>query len=362
MPMAGKQRRWTRRSILNLALYGIAIAAFSASASVGYADEDTRENHSFTYRVSGYPAIGDCHTAAADLGVLFKAHTRITPESAECRDISEFGFVLEIVYKAPQRLSLLTTAPTSLRIGVSPGQFDTRDACEAQLPAEVVVFKGHTGLDKMVAYCFRDEHTSINPWAIRIDAFDLRSTAPRRPFMTGTMMLELPASTDLVGVRDGMRARLTARGVDVRHINIRGAGPVQGELSMLYYAAKPFDLELTQHAKTTTFESCVEQLELARAVFADAPSTPLSMYCASSFIGGSHYLMGFYQDGSGFSVIDAPNRFDSYAVCEASRIEILNGYRARLGARVKGALCTLEDEVPFEAVWRVRVFALPANP
>jgi|GEM_PF-4925912 len=309
------------------------------------------EEREFTYKIKSYPAIGDCQEVAEAIGDTFKAQTKVAPIESRCTDVTRFGFDIEILYSAEKPLDLITTDPGMTQLGVSSAAFDSADACAGQLPVEISVFRAQTKLSPLLSYCYQEDSFRRDGWVARIDAF---GAATRRPYLTGAILLEKPASTDLTGVRDGITARLAARGVDVRFVRIRDAG-LQGDLSMLYYAAAPFRLELTQHVKVTRREECEEQLELSRQIFAEAPSSPLSMYCASSFVGGTYYVMAFYQNGSGLREVAAPERYVRYGDCMAARAGVLADHRSRLGDKVMGALCSLQDEGPFDNLWRVLV-------
>ena len=323
------------------------------SLSMMIAGTAQAEEKEFIYKIKKYSPIGDCHDVADLIGRTFKERTKITPLESRCVDISAGGFDIEIAYLAVKELSLVTTAPAWRSLGVSAAAFATREDCKTNLPAEEAVFRGTTGLIPTVAYCYQEELTRQDPWVARIDAF---GAAAVQPFLSGTSMLEVPVSTDLPGVRDGIVARLASRGIDTRFIKIRGSG-LQGEVSILYYAPTAFRLELTEHVKVLKREQCDEQLELSRAIFAGAPSTPLSQYCASGLIGGTFYVMGFYQNASGLKQIDAPERYLTYADCMESREDVLADYKRRLGIKIQGALCSREKVGSFEETWRVRIIS-----
>jgi hypothetical protein len=298
----------------------------------------------FRYKIDRYPAVGDCHQIASELGERFERLAGLRPDLAICSDITREAFSFEITYTAEQRLPVVSTVK-ELSLAQS-GAYSTLAACEAVRAAETEHFQDATGLEPMVSYCQLFRLGGEVSYDLRIDGI---GEAQREPFHTHTLIFDRPVDIDLSQFLRGVKDVLSERGVDVRYATFVSGGPY-ALLDVLYYAEEKFELDSPELASLDSKQQCLEQLGFAQASAPRRGEDPVALYCASSLI-GRYYVIGLFRDlQRPFEQLSA-ERFESYAQCSSQRLALVDAYNQRLGDRVAAGLCTKDENL----VWRVRL-------
>ncbi len=324
--------------MIGLRLFGATAAALLLATS---ANADTGTFH---YRINNYPAVGDCHAVATEIGQKFESVTGIHPESSECTDITDKGFNFEVTYQAADLLEPVSTVDDGHI--TQDGVFATRALCEEKLAAEVAHFEQATGLAAVVGYCRAVEIGDERPFDLRIDSF---GTAALAPFHSAAILFDRPLDVTRTGFETSIATALAARGVDVRYAVIQQGGGMM-DLDVLYYAVSRFTLSAPEYALVDTRAQCLEQLTLAQNMTRQRSEAPIALYCGQSMI-GSFYVISVQRDLTDGADRESAEHFASYDACMGQRAALVDSYNQRLGNRVSGGLCSLDEEL----VWRVRL-------
>ncbi len=298
----------------------------------------------FHYHVSDYPAAGDCHQLAAELGARFERVTRVTPDTAICTDISSTSFAFEVTYTANERLNDVSTVKQ-----MSHGQegvYRTLAACEAVRASETAHFQEVTGLEAVASYCKIWDIQDEPSYELKIDSF---GTPAMEPFQSDAVIFDVPVDTPLDVFQRAIFDSLAQRGLDVRHAVLRSNG-IYAMLDVLYYAAEKFDLSAPELASLDTKEQCLEQLGLAQAARQSRSEAPVALYCGKSMI-STYYVIGIYRDLIQPSDQLSAERFTDYLQCKSQRDALVDAYNQRMGGRVTAGHCSKDEN----RVWRVRL-------
>ncbi len=298
----------------------------------------------FHYRVSDYPAAGDCHQLAAELGARFERVTHVTPDTALCTDITSTAFAFEVTYTADEPLNDVSTV-RQMSLG-QEGVYQTLAACEAVRASETAHFQEVTGLEAVASYCkIWDIHDEPS-YELKIDSF---GTPAMEPFHSETAIFDVPVDTPLDVFQKAIFDALAQRGLDVRHAVLRSDG-IYATLDVLYYATAKFDLSAPELSSLDSKEQCLEQLGLAQAARRGRSEAPVALYCGRSMI-STYYVIGIYRDLGEPSDQLSAERFANYTQCKGQRDALVDAYNQRMGGRVTAGLCTKDEEL----VWRVRL-------
>ncbi len=298
----------------------------------------------FRYKIDQYPAAGDCHQIAADIGARFERVTGIRPDSALCTDISTKEFAFEVTYTAEERLNLVSTVK-DMSMG-QEGVYGSLESCEAARTTETAHYQEKTGLEPVVSYCMLWDIRDDASYEIKIDSF---GTPAMQPFHSETLIFDVPVDVTLEVWRDGIFDTLARREVDVRHVAIRSDGPY-ATLDVFYYDTEKFTLSAPELASLDSKAQCLEQLGIAQASSQRRSEAPVALYCGKSMI-STYYVIGIFRDLAEPSDQLSAERFANYDDCRSQRDAIVDAYNRRMGGRVTAGLCTKDETLR----WRVRL-------
>jgi hypothetical protein len=290
---------------------------------------------SWSWKIDGLPASGDCWDKAAEIGSRFQSVTGIRPTDVRCSAITAEAFDILLEYESESRLPLLSTRGSSRG---SVGQFQTLEECRATLGRATASFKTNTGLEPITADCHKDTFVRTHQWGWRIESF---GNAAKKPFIESELILEDPASMTWRDLGLSLRTALSERGIQTEFMSFRGNGPVERRVTMLYYAADSFDLNNVQHGRYDSQEDCFEELPHVSSTL--TIGRPLVTLCSSAGVGGTHYIMGFWMNGPGTRQVSSPENWPTLKECRANLDAIVEAWRAR-GQDVKGAFCAKPED------------------
>jgi hypothetical protein len=303
----------------------LAFLALAATASAG--------TKIFRFQMATYPkSAAGCHAAAKDVGSRFAVATSQGIRLARCLSEDAEGYRILVEYESETPVPLVTTTAGN---GLYPaGQYKTRAACEAEIPALSQIFETETKLLPTFAYCERDEFSVSYPWYVRLDAF---GTAARRPRVGGYFIFGLPLNYAAGAYGAELIAALAQAGVRVTHVRSHSGG-AHAALSVTYYSERRLDFdpkELTQHFDK---QQCLSQLAEAKAELAQFSVRPLMVYCGVDFL-STVELTAIYSEGPDLRVTSSAETFPSFADCRAGKAALITKYQTELKLPVLGGVC-----------------------
>jgi len=317
-------------------------AAMALTAALGLgATSASADGERTTWRITNYPSSGSCHELVRTIATRFDAATGVRPLSARCTNIDTVTFDMEVVFETTNANIKLQSTSVRRDLIVNAAQYASAEVCNAALPAVTAKFRSKTGLEPLVSYCYAEESTDRNPWVARVDGF---GNPDYKPYFSGGLLLEYPHSMTLADLRATLMTSLATRGIDVQYVTIRSQGPMEGHITVMYYAREKFQLENIQHARLTSAANCGVALEQAIDALASSDNAPLTTFCASSFIGGTYYIMSMYMNDPTLDQVASAEKFATWDECAAKHESIIATYRDQLGYKVTGGFCSLPED------------------
>lgn len=260
-------------------------------------------------------------------------------------------FDLVIQYAKPTVANLVSTYE---EFDYVHGLYTSAEECVAHYDEDMTIFRNATGLEPLIAYCFRDRggEDLETAWTMRIDGFGTPKLAPQhlaRDFYNGI-------NGDIAQYESQMLTALQSFGARDVKVKILSSSD-RSTIHAFYYAEKRLPMTQYSEGQFKTLAACEGYRSLMSEIFTRADGYTLIYMCGQNNYSEKVYL---YTAG----VVMQPLATELTAInyptveaCEAKRRETESSWRDGLQKNVIGSICAIEDNLIHEHV-RMRMFWL----
>lgn len=303
--------------------------------SSGFAQAD--ELKEFSVKIRDYPAKGDCHKVAKEIGQNFEAEGATLVESV-CTNITSETFEFEIIYEAEAPVPKIST--WTYHPSFRQGGWADQASCEQALPGQVKLFEDATELQAYVSFCQFEEFSRNLPWGPHIEALGVPE---KRPYMRGEYIWDRPLDFEPESFLADFEANMRFMGLDdIGFVKYEG---FVGNLviSSLVYSAEYLQFSSLEAAQFLEEDHCRAQVKEANLVFRTQTKRPLALYCAPGL--RSRFIINVMFSEEYVRTRTSAESFDSYETCMDQRTPLLDRYRTRSSRPLNGGICTLTDDL-----------------
>lgn len=269
-----------------------------------------------------------------------------------CEMNASRAYDLLIEYANPMAVNVVSTYDELDHVH---GLFDSSASCEAHYDQDLAIFKNQTGLEPLLAYCFRERLVGADQdsWTMRIDGFGTPKKSPQHV----SKDFYYPISGDMDAYRRELQSALEAFGA--ADVNIRiSNGANHATVHAMYYAEKRLPLVVYNEGTFSSLQSCERYRETMREIFAKADGRSAMYFCGTIPYTGIYnlYAAGLVMQPLATDVTSI--KYGSFESCEAKRAETEAAWRTGLNKNVVGSICAMEDILSFDRTVRIRMFWL----
>jgi hypothetical protein len=294
-----------------------------------------------SYQIYGFrwPSQERCQAHAKAIADRIAERHSVTVLGAGCERSEVTNDTSAIIrYESAEPLSLVTTYPLN-RYYHQRGFYSSEQVCLDRLNQEIELFKFHTKLEPIQAFCSSGRFRSAQPWFAYIDAF---GNAARQPDLLG-WSADWVHSHSLQEIFDIMRLRLEPRGIWLTNLSWHpGAG--LGSASAFAY----FDKANAEYSLSTTVVATIPGLQACRATAdqldaglaaAGGNFQQLAAYCTSPYSNPTSFSLIALHEAHWVDIVPSMDEFSTLQECEAARAGIteeMRGIRPKIAATVCG--------------------------
>lgn len=298
------------------------------------------------YTIQKFPTNNrPCNEIASQIADRFANITGKAVETWTCTPSGSAKIDLTLFYLSDERIRLESTWGAKL---MPEGTYKSEIDCWQDVESKVNQFRHATGLEPVVAYCFRETYadSSDHPYVLRIDAFG----SGKKRFYSENIPIGLSPQTlpsDFIG---GIRSGLNAVGADIFAVFMRVDPFGMTKLSLSYYDDLPVNLRFSGSGFFDNEAVCESQrhdaLESSTAVGQDV----LASSCIKKEYGTwLMTLVHFYNPD--VQSQEFPTIYPELAACRQDLDRVLQVARNRYGWNVRSGYCAGMDRE-----WRVYAY------
>jgi hypothetical protein len=329
--------RWMLESLIFTAIFWSSTAKAATHSYKIPKIAETKEHCQVVER-----SIVDQFSVRADASIL----------SHSCQQNLSGSFDLVIEYVRPALLNLVSTYK---EFGAVHGLYESAEECAAHYDQEKNTFKVQTGIEPLIAYCFKDSMQSdpLTLWAMRIDGFGDPKKSPRhisKEFYHNIV--------DDIGVLESeLVSALEAFGADGTNVKIV-ANDRHAKLYAMYYAEKDLPIIEYNQGQFSNIESCEQNRDIMQEIFAKSGGRSAIYFCGAMPYSSTYYVYSLGLIIQPLASDLSTLRYQDFADCEAQRSEAEVAWRNDLRKNVVGSLCSMDNPFVFERFFRMRIFWL----
>lgn len=287
-----------------------------------------------------------CAETARDIGSKFEKATGQAIFRASCEKETSLGYDLQVTYGSLTPVPLVTTANEQGGLGYL-GLYGTMGECQSAIPREEKSFSDNTGLVPFVSYCYKESDLSKTPFTIRVDGFGAAKLLPHR--FEGTVYVDSIQNTE--AVLNGALAFAKNAGIKVHQAVLAHDGSLK---VVIRYYLSPADVafhshyfrldQVTRYSSLGTrkpLEVCEAQMKEANSGFSSNYTTPGIWFCGwdGMLFDAKLYLLRV-RPQEGVKTDTIPDRFASFAECDAERAHAKSWYEKAFGISPFAILCS----------------------
>jgi hypothetical protein len=292
----------------------------------------------FTYRALAHPVETSCASDASALADRIHSLAGVTIYGAYCDRAGTRDEDLRVVYVALAALPVESTIDDLAIDG--QGMYATLAACQTDLPGQVAHFSSATGLVALVSYCFLDEEfLAQRPYALRIEGLG----AAAQHAIAQTLVIDQPA-LDFDASARAFLAAARARSLDLAQAAFDTSATGVARLTFVYYGTARLPFVVSNVLEYDDVATCVAQTAALGGLTGPLPHPPIYNLCvhddeseSASFAVATLYVGS--PDRLPFAQSIAPDRFATFAACQAARAQVTAHLEQALGRQAAGALC-----------------------
>jgi hypothetical protein len=275
------------------------------------------------------------------------AEAAILNHGCEVNPSRTFDLVIE--YAKPVAANLVTTFE---EFDYVHGLYDSSEECAAHYDEDLATFKNQTGLEPLLAYCYREplSEDMDNTWTMRIDGFGTPTKSPQhlaRDFYHGI-------NGDPSALASHLKETLESYGASGTKVKIK-ASANRATIHAFYYAEKALPIVHFSEGQFSNLQLCEGYRDQMREVFARAGGQSVVFFCGGSSYAStvSVYTAGIVMQPLATDLTSV--KYSTFDACEAKRAVTEAAWRNGLQKNVIGSICSIEDAFTYNYV-RMRMF------
>lgn len=227
------------------------------------------------------------------------------------------------------------------------GLYESQADCMARRDDDVNTFREATGLEPVVAYCYRDylQDHDDDSWTLRMDAFGSAKLHPQ----IFSRQLYRTSNIDADATEASIKATLTAFGATGANARITG-GRDRTSIMVSYYAAKELSLVEYYEGYFRSDAHCESYRNELREIYAQAGGQTAAFFC----VGNSYseyrriFTVGVVTEPLATEVTAV--KYHTFEACEAKRAETEEAWRTGLDRNIVGSICAVEEVITSSGV------------
>ena len=316
--------------------------------------------------VSANPAYAAFHTykiqqIAVDIagcsavqGVVAAKFTEVTGAkilSRACERNPGRSADLIIDYASDVALEFVTTYG---EFGGVHGLYDSLQDCSTARNSEVNDFRKLTGLEPVVAFCYRDylQFEGDLSWTLRIDAFGTPALSPHA-YRHSLVRL---AVADHQLLEASLRNALAAAGAIKPAVRVRVTGE-NTTINAQYYGVQALQTFKSDTGHFPSISDCLAEGKVMTAVHSRAGAQEALNFCATASYSTNVQLYTMAVTSMPIGTQLTGVGYISPAECDLQRPTTEQAWRDGLGLNIIGAVCATDDQ-SFTTPIRMRMFWL----
>lgn len=297
------------------------------------------QSSTHTYRVDWFQADdANCPSEAAAIASRFTAATGYTVLSAGCERPFSWKQDVVIQYQADVAARLVST---HYEFASDQGTYPDKEACEADVHDEKILFEEKTGLPVVTSFCFPESSLSSDnlfPFIARIDGF---GTPTLRPFVFDARIYAIPELA-----REGLEQII---GESLRQMSWIEEPRIRADYAstlprvvVKYYSTRERALTLDSIVSFEDIDVCHQRQASIDTLLEEVGVMGVRSLCAREQFSdvAEHYYFGL--TAGAYSLERAAGSFATRTQCEAALPTIIAQYAASTGSSLVKGFCSFE--------------------